>query len=289
MGTRFRAYQLGNEGSSFSYSHDGKLSLIEARLTTTSVKHVFGEMQTCGSDVVEALHLTSWDLDHCQPGELEIILEHLKPKTIEYPGYEPETESGREALRQILRYAVGGQRVVGWSPPEITALSNAASWSRSNVLYWPKKLMATSNDNSTIKLFRSGEFTVLSLGDVESVDIAQYLMADFILRLEVDVMILAHHGADNGFTTTEFVRTLNPTVAICSSNYDNQYEHPRQEIRDILFECGVPIFTTKTGDVLIESVAGGQFRVTNLIADSTEVSSVKHFYTKRHLAQRSAA
>ena len=31
--TRFRAYQLGNAGSSFSYYADGHFTLIEARLT----------------------------------------------------------------------------------------------------------------------------------------------------------------------------------------------------------------------------------------------------------------
>lgn len=47
-------------------------------------------------------------------------------------------------------------------------------------------------------------------------------------------MILAHHGADNGFTTKKFIEELNPSVAICSSNYDNEYDHPREEIRKIV-------------------------------------------------------
>lgn len=48
-------------------------------------------------------------------------------------------------------------------------------------------------------------------------------MEDDILRNEVDILILAHHGADNGFTTPEFLQTLSPRLAICTSDYGNQY------------------------------------------------------------------
>jgi competence protein ComEC len=42
-------------------------------------------------------------------------------------------------------------------------------------------------------------------------------------------MILAHHGADNGFTTKSFLAHIDPALAICSSDYDN----PREEIREL--------------------------------------------------------
>jgi competence protein ComEC len=96
-------------------------------------------------------------------------------------------------------------------------------------------------------------------------------------------MILAHHGADNGFTTKKFLRHIDPTVAICSSNYDNQHDHPRQEIRDLLHEEGIRLMTTKTGDVIVQSVENhtGVYDVVNLIAKSTEVSSTARFVSKK--------
>jgi competence protein ComEC len=45
-------------------------------------------------------------------------------------------------------------------------------------------------------------------------------------------MILAHHGADNGFTTKSFLAHIDPALAICSSDYDNQYAPPCEEIRE---------------------------------------------------------
>jgi competence protein ComEC len=72
-------------------------------------------------------------------------------------------------------------------------------------------------------------------------------------------------------------------VAICSSNYDNQHDHPRQEIRDLLHEEGIQLKTTKTGDVIVRSIDDhtGVYEVVNLKAKSTEVSSVGTFVSKK--------
>ena len=59
-----------------------------------------------------------------------------------------------------------------------------------------------------------GSFQILSLGDCENIEIAKRIMANEILQREVDIMILAHHGADNGFTTLEFLKTIKPKVCI---------------------------------------------------------------------------
>ena len=43
--TRFRAYQLGTPGSSFSYSVDDHFTLIEARITTKSMLGISAELK----------------------------------------------------------------------------------------------------------------------------------------------------------------------------------------------------------------------------------------------------
>jgi competence protein ComEC len=123
----------------------------------------------------------------------------------------------------------------------------------------------------------------LSLGDVESADTASRLRRDKYLLREVDVMILAHHGADNGFTNKTFIERIEPKLAICSSNYDNQYDHPSDEIRELLYDQRVRLMTTKTGDIIVKSIGDhtGQFRAINLRAGSTEVSSSCDFTSKK--------
>lgn len=278
--TRFRAYQLGNPGSSFSYFANGNMTLIEARLPDTMIPSLNNELETLKVKGLSCLHITSWDQDHCNLSELEKILYGLSPRRIEYPGYMPHSQSGIDCKKLLSPNA----NSVALDKAYISTLSQASPKDTSNILYNNKKDYENANNNSNIKLFRSGNFTVLSLGDLEHPDIADWLITIPSIKQEVDVLILAHHGADNGFTTAKFLQAVSPSVAICSSNYDNQYDHPRQEIRNILHQNDIALFTTKTGDVIIESNEDTPhiFTVYNLQAGSTELSSKKNFFCKRY-------
>lgn len=139
-----------------------------------------------------------------------------------------------------------------------------------------------SNDNSVVTLFRVGSFTVLSLGDCEDAYIAQRLMRDKILQTEVDIMILAHHGADNGFTTTEFLRTINPSVCVCSANYANEYEHPKQVIRNRCSSLNIPLLTTKRGDIIAQTDDARHFKVANYVSNNETRDSVYRFENKTY-------
>lgn len=288
--TRFRAYQLDSEGASFSYFADPHFTLIEARLNDVNYRTLRHELRECGKERIDTLHITSWDADHCATGDLERILSEFCPSKIEYPGYEPHCGQASDCLDIVKRYEKGKrgqtsgvvcQRI---DPAYIAKLGAAEGYGYRDIFYHPTFISEScNNDNSTVKLFRRGSFNVASLGDVESVGISAYLKQSRIFCGETDVMILAHHGADNGFTTSGFLKHSNPTIAICSSNYDNKFEHPRQDIRDLLYKQDIPIFTTKTGDVIVESIEGHRvrYRVVNLISGSEKVSSTTIFASKK--------
>lgn len=285
--TRFRAYQLGAAGSSFSYCAGGHFTLIEARLTEVNRRSLIDEMQICEVSSIDTLHITSWDTDHCAPSEIDDLLSLVRPVRIELPGYPPHTKAAESCKRSIELYQAGSNRpteVVCISPEYINGLSAAGELGYRDVLYHPKFIDPDcDNNNSTVKFFRKGSFNVLSLGDVESEHLSARLRRDKYLARETDILILAHHGADNGFTNKKFLRRINPKLAICSSNYDNQFDHPKPEIRRLLFDEKIKLFTTKTGDVLIESYGreNDDFRVTNLVKDSGEVSSIGNFRAKK--------
>lgn len=287
--TRFRAYQLGTAGSSFSYFADNHFTLIEARLTERNEITLASELKLCDKSKIDTLHITSWDQDHCSVPQLKKILELYSPTKIEYPGYIPHTDSGKESLQIIKQYQQSNKlpksiRIQSITPPYIESLDIANEYGYNDVFLHPKFIGDSSNDNSTIKHFRKGSFNLLSLGDVESSAIASSIASKKIIQKETDVMILAHHGADNGFTTANFLKKVKPLVAIATSNYDNQFAHPKQSIRDLLYKHEIELFTTKTGDVIIESINehNGHFKVINLIAGSTEVSSTKYYKSRKN-------
>lgn len=276
--TRFRAYQLGDKGSSFSYSVDDNFTLIEARFNATNAPSICQEMKITGANNLSNLHITSWDKDHCSESELPVILEYLKPEKIQYPGYEPDTGCGKACKRMIEDYCTKQKKVgVRYTPDYVNGLDAGENLQYSTIIYNPIDGEGNHNDNSIAALFRAGRFTVLSLGDCESESIAKRIQAGTIATKETDVLILAHHGADNGFTTDEFIKAINPRIAICSSNYDNQYEHPREEVRQILIQNNVHLFTTKTGDVIVECNEDNKVHVKNLVSDNTKLSSAYTF------------
>ena len=256
--TRFRAYQLGNAGASFSY-FDGKVfTKIEARLTDISRPNLKDELKLCGKSRIDTLHITSWDRDHCDRSELVEILEKWWPVRIEYPGYAPSTDCAKACKIIIEQYCreARERKGIAVTPAYIDSLSAASSYGYRDIIYHPKTLVDKSNDNSTVKLFRKGCFNVLSLGDVESADIAALLKSCRKLCSEVDVLILPHHGADNGFMTSDLLDEIKPKLAVCAANNSNQYGHPAPRIRSLLSSKEIKVATTVRGDVVVWSDNG---------------------------------
>lgn len=278
--TRFRAYQLGSAGSSYSYFARGHFTLVEARLTDDNRDSILQEMEICGVDRINTLHISSWDQDHCSQTQLEEILEKLKPSRIEYPGYAPNTDNGVNCLAAITAHK---EKAVKIDPAYIAKLSETEDLAYRDIFYGPKMIYDDPNNNSTMKLFRRGAYTVLSLGDVGHSDMSSRIRRASVVKAEMDVLVLPHHGADNGFLSNNFLKHVKPTFAICCADHNNQFGHPKEEVRQLLSGRKVDLYTTKTGDVIVESVGKNhrQLKVTNLKLGSTEVSSEKTYHSKR--------
>lgn len=162
--TRFRAYQLGCAGSSFSYFADGYFTLIEARLNDTSAPSVRHEMVNCGVETINCVHITSWDADHCSASELPVLLEALLPTKIECPGYEPKSDNGVESRKIIRAYEAKRLRtnrpieLKFITPDYISSLSATTGLAFKDVMYNPRWIDEyRANNNSTAKLFRTGQ------------------------------------------------------------------------------------------------------------------------------------
>jgi competence protein ComEC len=287
--TRFRAYQLGNAGSSFSYYADGKFTLIEGRVTAQSLPNLKAELAICGKTAPDTLHITSWDNDHCSIAELGILLKYHPPARIEYPGYKPESDCGKACLSMILEYKEIQEkrareiRLRRMDPEYIASLESAHEIEYRDIVYHPRRLYEADNDNSVVKIFRKGVFNVLSLGDVMDPGISAMLRGSSTLCREADVMILAHHGADNGFTTKKLLQDIKPTLAVCTSNWGNRYGHPTQTICNLLTDQGIQLHTTKRGDILIESVRSHtvDYKVTDYMADGEEVFKEREYRSRK--------
>lgn len=284
--TKFRAFQLDSDGSLFSHYKDNVYTLIEARLPKGGLEILLEDLRIHGKSRVDVLHITSWDNDHCNYDNLIEILNQLRPNRIEVPGYEPDSETGKLCRNTLLGYdRIHQERIINVIEVDsayIRSLQNAERNSTRNVLYEPDYSSEKKNDWSLIKLFRSSGFSVLSLGDSESIKTAGKMSRCEFVREEMDVLILPHHGADNGLITGDFLDAVKPKIAVCSSNNGNQYDHPRQNIRNLLSARGIPLMTTKRGDVVIGQLEGNSHAVAiSYQGDNREDQNSELFTPKR--------
>jgi competence protein ComEC len=275
--TRFKAYSLGSEGGSYSYYADGHFTLVEARVTNTNYKAILAEMAACGKKTIDTLHITSWDVDHCKCDELEWILKHLRPTKIEYPGYPPHHEESTACLQKIQAYQRARQAegsnvaTVSITPDYINGLELGSKLGYQDIVYHPRSIYEESNDNSTVKMFRRGSFNVASLGDVEHDFIGAGLRRCSIFCSEIDVLILPHHGSEHSVLSRRFLREVQPQLGVCSNDYDDKHGHPDEVVVEWFREFGIPLVCTKTGDVLVESMAphSTRFQAWNFHHDQT--------------------
>jgi len=140
--TRFRAYQLDNPGGSYSYFDGSKFTLVEARMNAVNAKTIVDELGACDKLLIDVLHITSWDRDHCNLSELKQILEVFTPERIEYPGYEPSTDCGKECLKAIQTYCRANRerKSVAITPAYITGLNPANGYGYRDVIFHPKAI-----------------------------------------------------------------------------------------------------------------------------------------------------
>ena len=286
--TRFRAYKLGKAGSLCSYFAGNHFTLIEAVDSEISRPNLLEELETCGKDHIDTLHITSWDQDHCEANALEWILTTLKPTKIQTPGYTHDSTSANECRTLIAAYKakrqhVGlGAEVIAVTPQYISSLDKAEDLGYKDILYHPKIIFPDSNNNSTVKFFRTGCFNVLSTGDIMHQDIGALLRRCKTLKREIDVLLLPHHGGPVPLMTKKFLEELNPSLAVCTSNTANQHEHPDPSIRKLLSDIGIPLMTTKRGDVIIESTGShmSRYHAYDLLSDG-ETSQYDDVLTAR--------
>lgn len=96
-----------------------------------------------------------------------------------------------------------------------------------------------SNDSSIVALIQLGTYQFLFTGDV-STEVETALIREYNLS-RVDVLKVGHHGSSTS-TSEQFVKAVNPNIALISAGVDNRYRHPHTEVIETLSE--IKIFGT---------------------------------------------
>lgn len=284
--TKFRAFQLDSPGSLFSYYKSNHYTLIEARIPKGGLEVLINDVKSHNKTTIDCLHITSWDDDHCEINALTQIINHLRPTKIQIPSYEPTSDIGKSCKTMLTKYdAIHDKFIYNvkiYTKDTISNLPNGEDWGTNPIAYHSLYNVANKNDMSQIRLFRSAGFNVLSLGDCESEEITNYLLKQSFIGSEVDVLILPHHGSEQSCLNSDLLDFCKPSLTVCSSNYDNEYEHPRESVTKLLANKGVKNMTTKRGDIIVIKDSENQHCVAhNLVSNNQNIEESFKFSTKR--------
>jgi len=81
------------------------------------------------------------------------------------------------------------------------------------------------------------------MGDAEKQVELDLLDAYPAQQLKSDFIKIGHHGSDTS-TSDQFLKTLNPDVAVISVGEDNSYGHPHKSILQRIYEYKVKLYRT---------------------------------------------
>lgn len=118
--------------------------------------------------------------------------------------------------------------------------------------------------------FESNEYSIgisLSLDSFDLVsmgDLGSYVEDDlinFLPNKHFEVLKLSHHGSKHS-SSEDFIKFVDPEIAIISAGRNNSYGHPSSEVIDRLTENKVPFISTQErGDIRIEIQESGIFDI----------------------------
>lgn len=115
-----------------------------------------------------------------------------------------------------------------------------------------------SNNTSIVAQLVYKDFELLLTGDIEKKIEKELVNNPPAGGLASDILKIAHHGSKTS-TTEEFVKAVNPILAVIQAGKDNPYGHPTQVVLDILKNI-TTLVTGKDGDIEILS-DGAKFQI----------------------------
>ncbi len=178
-----------------------------------------------------------------------------------------ELEKLAQQQNVTVRY-IGRGDVIHCGEVMLTCLHPDKGWNTTDV-----------NAYSTVLYLTYGDFTALFTGDVEGEGersvldemeqrmLGKELQSDFYAegftewnKVNITLLKVAHHGSKNS-TKEDFLRLVNPRIALISAGRNNRYGHPHEELIERLENCGSMIYRTQRSGAVTVSVRGGKVHV----------------------------
>jgi competence protein ComEC len=116
------------------------------------------------------------------------------------------------------------------------------------------------NDLSVVMRVAYGDFTALLTGDATAL-VEERLLGRFGPGLQAQVLKVGHHGSATS-TTSRFLETTGPSIAVVSAGRGNRYGHPHRAVVDRLEMSGARLLRTDLhGSIVLRADGRGGLQV----------------------------
>lgn len=194
---------------------------------------------------LDYMTLTHGDFDHM--GGASGVFDDLHPDEV-WEGVPVPPHEPTQALRRLAdragtpwrtlqpgdRISFGSAELLVWHPPP-------PEWERQDV----------RNDDSVVMEVRLGRVSFLFGGDIGRE--VERMLAPRLSRAGIRVLKVPHHGSATS-SSAEFLRAVDPDVAVISSGRSNPYGHPVPAVVQRYRDIGAAIYRTdQDGAVMMET------------------------------------
>ncbi len=114
------------------------------------------------------------------------------------------------------------------------------------------------NSDSLVLRIKSGEFSALLTGDIESE--AEDNIVHLGAWLRSDIIKVPHHGGRTS-SSKNFIRVVDPDVAVISAGRYNLFKHPHMETINRYRSSGVKIYRTDNDGAVIITLKGNGYSI----------------------------
>jgi competence protein ComEC len=135
-----------------------------------------------------------------------------------------------------------GDRIL-YGPSRIEILSPNEDWLQSGEL----------NDTGFVELIKTPDFSTLLMADI-GFNVEKDLIKKYDIR--VDILKVGHHGSKYS-SSEDFLRAVNPRIAVIGVGAKNTYGHPSEETLERLSSVDAKVFRTdQNGNIRILAKEG---------------------------------
>lgn len=120
-------------------------------------------------------------------------------------------------------------------------LRGRLKWRVFNLAGLDENRLSDNNLSCVVQIEMAGQ-RILIPGDAER-KIERALIDQFGEALQSDILLVGHHGSKTS-SSEDFIRAVNPKVAIISSGFNNPFRHPHQTVVDRFKRFSIPVYNT---------------------------------------------